>query len=152
MINTDYRWTTTQAIEDGACSGAYSLSGIVAFLVGYNSGLAPQVQSGSVMSAQPRMCQVPGPSADDLAGMDALYGPWIGIACTAPDVEPGQQEIPGVVPFDITCHVVADGERHGEGVKYDVAHIHHLTGMSVESLQRLETTARLFLFHSQMAN
>ena len=28
-------------------------------------------------------------------------------------------------------------ERHGEGVRYDVAHIHHLTGMSVESLQRL---------------
>jgi glycosyltransferase involved in cell wall biosynthesis len=28
-------------------------------------------------------------------------------------------------------------ERQGEGVRYDVAHIHHLTGMSVESLQRL---------------
>ncbi|MFK7742137.1 MAG: glycosyltransferase [Planctomycetota bacterium] len=32
-------------------------------------------------------------------------------------------------------------ERADDGIRYDVAHVHHLTGMSVDSLQRLQAAA-----------
>jgi len=108
VINTSRTFTSEASLEDGSCRGGTALSSTVGMLVGFNLGLDFSRQPGVLMNPDLPACTLVEPADDDIAGMDALYGPWVELACTAQGAAVGESEVPGVVPFDVTCEATPD--------------------------------------------
>lgn len=111
VINADVPMAGQAAIDDGTCFFQYSVQMIVGILIGNQLGLGSSTDSAALMGPVTPVCEVKRPTADDAAGLDALYGPWASFVCVNPDAaEPLDGEVVGVVPFEMDCTVVADDQ------------------------------------------
>lgn len=108
-INADYGLISDEAILEGECRNEFALSLIAGALIGQRLGLGVSFEDGSIMSSRLRVCTTLRPGEDEAEGLDALYGPWVEVACQSQDsgVEV-IDEVAGVVPFDVTCEASGD--------------------------------------------
>lgn len=109
VINSSLAMTTDAEIRSGVCVGQRSFTAIVGLLMGDTMGLGPSRDLSALMSYNVPFCEVRRPSDDDFAGLDGLYGPYFSLECGGDDVSVTANEVAGVVPFDMTCSLVPDG-------------------------------------------
>lgn len=108
VVNTDLPLASDAAIFGGECVGERSLSSTVSVIVGVATGLSFSRDPEALMSGVLPACAIKPPAADDLEGFDALYGPWIEMACVSESGAQSGLEIPGVIPFDVICEARPD--------------------------------------------
>ena len=111
VVNTDLDFASDDAIEGGECANALSFSSVMGILIGDRLGAGFSYDGSSLMSGRISECEIRRPGPDDSESVDALYGPWAGFECDNPN-DPLElaDEVSGVVPFDLTCRLVADDQ------------------------------------------
>jgi len=116
-FNPDYRWATSEQIEQGNCSDQDSLESVATHEIGHMWGLGHSCDKEDVEAAEcedsdlraATMFWQTGPcnldqasiETDDLDGINALYGPYCTFSASDDSIRYGGT--PLTVCFDVTC-------------------------------------------------
>ncbi|MFH1465387.1 MAG: PKD domain-containing protein [Pseudomonadota bacterium] len=91
ILNPDYDWVTLEEMDAGGCDGAMVLEAVLAHEVGHLLGLGNACDDGGLCSDEElaaamywalHACDTQGmePNGDDLQGLSALYGVYVGVS------------------------------------------------------------------------
>lgn len=132
-VNTAYGLVTDERATDGSCRSEVALSTFVGVLLGERLGLGRSSEVDALMSPRLRACSVRRPSADDAEGLDDLYGPWVFFDCESSDPDMVlDDEVAGVVPFDVACEIGADAQSTVTGASWSWGDGERSEGVSAE--------------------
>jgi MYXO-CTERM domain-containing protein len=119
VVNSGIGWVTDEEASRADCVGDIALTLGLQGLIGDRLGLGPSPVPGAVMNRPTEPCTVRIPSADDRAGLNALYGPWVDFTCENAGGPSSDGAVAGVVPLDVTCALEGDGATRVDEARWD---------------------------------
>lgn len=121
VFNNNVRFASDEEIASGACEGLISMQATAVHEIGHLMGMAHSCEQGEFCNEEVERdatmfwttsgCDVQQSeiNSDDIAGINALYGPFANFRCSN-ELDPESESTLafGVVPFELQCGIVTD--------------------------------------------